>query len=122
MRYRVTQSEEDSKYTVYRTFNYTGSKYRGAQGFLSIFLLSLGIYLTIPTPEDVVILGTLGKYISGAFDLSAGKGILYATLTYKGIGVALLCAAMILGGAYIRGKLKSKVKKQMDRFSKLHLF
>lgn len=122
MKYRVTQSEEDSKYTVYRTFNYTGSKYRGAQGFLSIFLLSLGIYLTIPTPEDVVILGTLGKYISAVFDLSAGKGILYATLTYKGMGVALLCAAIILGGAYIREKLKSKVKKQMDKFSKLHLF
>ena len=121
MKYKVVHSDKDSKYVVYRKFTYKPSKYLGVQGFLSIFFLSFGIYLTIPTPEDIVILGTIGKYIAAVFDLSTGKGILFATLAYKGTGVALICLAVIFGGSYIQESLKSQVKNSINSIGKLHL-
>ena len=103
---------------IYRRFTYKPKLSMGSKGFLSVFLLSAGVFLTIPTPEDIVILGALGRYISQAFDMSTGKGILYATLVYKGAGVTMLVIAAVLGGSYIRERLKSQVKNQVRKITK----
>jgi len=121
MKYRVTQSNQDGRYVVYRKFHYKPSKYLGVKGFASVFLLSLGIFVTIPTPEDIVILGTIGKYVSSIFGMSTGKGILFATLAYKGAGIAILCVAVVLGGSYVQEKLKAQVKSSINSIGKLHL-
>ena len=123
MKYRIANSETGD-YVVYRKFAYKRNIYHGTKGFLSVFLLSVGVFLTIPTPEDIVILGGLGKYVASIFNLSTGKGILYTTLIYKGAGVALICIAVILGGSYVQEKLKSQVRGQINNiknFKRLHL-
>jgi len=109
MRYKIAHSETD-RYVVYRKFTYKRSKYLGIQGFLSVSLLSIGIFMSIPTPEDIVVLGAIGKYLSSMFNLTTGEGLLYATLAYKGTGVALIVVAAAFGGSYIRNRLKAKVK------------
>jgi len=109
MRYKIAHSETD-RYVVYRKFTYKRNKYLGIQGFLSVSLLSIGIFLTMPTPEDIIVLGAIGKYLSKVFDMTTGQGVLYATLAYKGTGVALIVVAAAFGGSYIRNRLKAQVK------------
>jgi len=123
MKYRIANSETRN-YVVYRKFAYKRNIYHGVKGFLSVFLLSVGIFLTIPTPEDIIILGGIGKYMSSVFNLSTGRGILYTTLIYKGAGVAMICVAVVLGGSYIQEKLKAQVKghiNNLKNFRRLHL-
>ena len=119
MKYKVPHSAEDSRYVLYRKFTYRRNINHGAKGFLSVVLLSIGVFLAIPTPEDIVILGGLGKYVSSVFNLSTGKGILYATLAYKSAGIALICIAVVLGGSYIQEKLKSQVTGHINNLKKL---
>lgn len=121
MKYRVTHSNRDSKYIVYRKFTHKPRLSLGTKGFLSVIFLSVGIFLSIPTPEDILILGAIGKFFSHIFDVSTGSGILFATLTYKGTGIALIVAAIILGGSYIKEKLKTHVKGNVRRITKLQV-
>ena len=112
MKYKVKQSGTD-RYVVYRKFHYKPKLSLGTKGFLSVTLLSIGIYLSIPTHEDIVILGAIGKYLSSIFGLTNGRGVMYATLTYKGTGIALICIAAVLGGSYIRDRLMTQVKNHV---------
>jgi len=114
MRYKIAHSETD-RYVIYRKFNYKVNTKLGAQGFLSVVLLSVGIFMALPMPEDVIIYGALGKVLSKTLDLTTGKGILYASLIFEGTGMALIVLASVVGGSYIRNRLKAKVKDTAAR-------
>jgi hypothetical protein len=71
--------------------------------------------MALPMPEDVIIYGALGKVLSKTLDLTTGKGILYASLIFEGTGMALIVLASVVGGSYIRNRLKAKVKDTAAR-------
>ncbi|MFH0869073.1 MAG: hypothetical protein V1839_02505 [archaeon] len=118
MRYRVRNSKS-GEYVIYRKFRYKRNLNPGVKGFLSVFFMSLGIYLVLPTPEDVIIYGAVGKYISYTFKTPISSGVLYASLIFEGAGVVCIALAAVLGGSYMREKLKAQVRGHMNKLGKM---
>jgi hypothetical protein len=74
------------------------------------FLLGLGIYIWLPTAEEIIIHPALGLFFSLALGINLAFGVLLSILLYRGIGTLCLISALVLGGkpAYklIRNRLK----------------
>jgi len=116
MKYKVMHSTIDD-YQVYRTFHYTPNKLIGVKGFSAIALLSVGLLLALPMPDDVLLYGATGKYFASTFGMTLTKGIMYAALAYEAAGIALIAVACILGGSYIKDKLKTQVRHHMKKIN-----
>ena len=69
---------------------------------VSVALLSLGTFMLIPTPEDVLSVGWLARLFTKHYGISSEQGVLYGLLTVKGTAILLIIIASVLGGEYIR--------------------
>jgi hypothetical protein len=80
----------------------------------SLFLLGVGTYIWLPTPDEIAIYPVLGFFLSYLLNVSLFYGIVFAMVIYRGIGSACLLSALLIGGktAYqqfiVRFKRKSK--------------
>ena len=107
-KYRIKHSETDT-HIVYRKFTYERQKQLGLIGFLAVVLMSVGIFLLIPTPEDILTIGAIANFLAGHYALANGKSIFYALILYKGSGALIVLAAIVLGGAYIKNLMLAKI-------------
>jgi hypothetical protein len=86
----------------------------------SAFLFSTGLYILLPTPDELVIYPTLGLFFSYAFHIPFIYGVLLSMVVYRGVGVTCLLGALILGGKPIYFKLKEKILRiERNQKSKL---
>jgi hypothetical protein len=72
------------------------------------FLFSTAVYILLPTPDELVIYPVLGLFFPYAFHMSFIYGVLLSMVIYRGVGVACLLGALLIGGKPIYIKLKKK--------------
>ena len=79
---------------------------------VSAFLLGLGIYIWLPTADEIVIHPTLGFFLSYALNINIVYGVLLSVLIYRGIGSACLLGAIFLGGKPIYSQLRERFRRK----------
>jgi hypothetical protein len=78
---------------------------------VSAFLLGLGVYIWLPTADEIVIHPTLGLFFSYILHINYAYGVLLSIIIYRGIGSACLLGALLLGGKPVYYTLKEKLKR-----------
>ena len=106
MKFKIEHSDTD-EFKVYRKFHYSTNPLLklGIKGFSAVVLLAIGSYFVLPTPDEILTMPVLAKVFSKFFQVSFSKGLVYAFLAYKAIGVILIICAAILGGKYIQDRI-----------------
>ena len=77
----------------------------------SLFLLSLSLYILFPTADEIVIHPLFGLFLSHVFNMPLVYGVLLSIVIYRGVGLACLLGALLIGGKPIYYKLKEKTAK-----------
>ena len=78
---------------------------------LAIILLSVALYILLPTLDEVFIHPVFGLFLSQVFDLPIIHGALLSVIIYRSVGVVCLLSALLVGGKPIYQKLKARFKK-----------
>ena len=78
----------------------------------SIFLLTLSLYILFPTADEIIIHQLFGLFLSQVFNLPFVYGVLLSIVIYRGVGVACLLSALLIGGKPIYYKLKERLEKK----------
>jgi len=76
---------------------------------LSFALLAVGIYIVVPTPDEILIHPAIGYILSKAFNTSLQVGIIWSCTMYIGIGILFLASSLLLGGRIIMHEINSKI-------------
>ena len=79
---------------------------------VSAFLLCLGVYIWLPTVDEILIHPTFGLFLSYVLHIDYAYGVLFSIVIYRGIGSACLFGAILLGGKPIFYKLKEKLRRR----------
>jgi hypothetical protein len=79
---------------------------------VSAFLLGLGVYIWLPTADEIVIHPTFGLFLSIVLHINYAYGVLLSIIIYRIIGSACILGSLLLGGKPIYQKLKEKVKRK----------
>jgi len=78
---------------------------------LAIILLSVGLYILLPTLDEVFIHPVFGLFLSQVFDMPFIHGTFLSAIIYRSIGVVCLLSALLIGGKPIYQKLKGRFKR-----------
>src|SRR3989344_3717774 len=111
--YKVVHSKSGDM-IVYRNVYLSPQTKTGIIGFVSVALLSLGTFMLIPTPEDVLSVGWLARLFTKHYGISSEQGVLYGLLTVKGTAILLIIIASVLGGEYIRELFHKNVTTKVN--------
>jgi len=76
---------------------------------LSFALMAVGIYIVVPTPDEILVHPFLGYMFSKAFNVNLQIGIMWSCTLYVSIGVMFLAGSIILGGRTIISELNNKL-------------
>jgi len=79
---------------------------------VSAFLLGLGVYIWLPTANEIVIHPTFGLFLSIVLHINYAYGVLLSIIIYRIVGSACLLGALLLGGKPVYYKLKEKLRKK----------
>ncbi len=77
----------------------------------SVFLLAAGLYILLPTPDELVIYPAGVFFFSYALHMPLLYGLLLTMVIYRALGVGCLVFALATGGKPICYMLKSRFKK-----------
>ena len=77
----------------------------------SVSLLALSVYILLPTADEIIIHPILGLFLANVLNLPLIYGVLLSIIIYRGIGIACLLGALLIGGKPIYYKLKERVRK-----------
>jgi len=77
---------------------------------LAIFLLSAGVYILLPTLDEIFIHPVFGLFLSQVLNVPTIQGIGISIIIYRSIGILCLLAALIIGGKPVYQKLKTRLK------------
>ncbi len=78
---------------------------------VSGFLLGLGVYIWLPTADEIVIHPTFGLFLSIVLHINYAYGVLLSIIIYRAIGSACILGALLLGGKPVYNKLKKLRRK-----------
>ncbi len=79
---------------------------------VSAFLMGLGVYIWLPTADEIVIHPTLGLFLSIVLHINYAYGVLLSIIIYRAVGSACLLGALLLGGKPVYNQAKRKTKKK----------
>jgi len=79
---------------------------------VSAFLLGLGVYIWLPTSDEIVIHPTFGLFLSIVLHINYAYGVLLSIIIYRIIGSACILGSLLLVGKPIYQKLKEKNKRK----------
>ena len=79
---------------------------------VSAFLLGLGVYIWLPTADEIIIHPTLGLFLSIVLHINYAYGVLLSIIIYRIVGSACLLGALLLGGKPVYNKLKEKLRRK----------
>jgi len=74
--------------------------------------LGLGVYIWLPTANEIVIHPTFGLFLSIVLHINYAYGVLLSIIIYRIVGSACLLGALLLGGKPVYYKLKEKLRKK----------
>jgi hypothetical protein len=79
---------------------------------VSAFLLGLGVYIWLPTADEIVIHPTFGLFLSIVLHMNYAYGVLLSIVIYRIIGSACILGALLIGGKPTYYKLKEKLRRK----------
>jgi hypothetical protein len=79
---------------------------------VSTFFLGLGVYIWLPTADEIAIHPTFGWFLAYVLNIPLVYGVLLSMLIYRGVGTASLLGALILGGKPVYTKLKERFSRK----------
>ena len=85
----------------------------------SVFLLTLSLYILFPTADEILIHPLFGLFLSQVLNLPIVYGVLLSIGIYRGVGVACLLSALLIGGKPIYLKLKAKYQGPKRKLTKI---
>ncbi len=74
-----------------------------------VFLLGLGLYIWLPTADEVFIHPVFGLFLSYLLHIPFLYGVLLSIVIYRAIGSASLLSALLVGGKPVYRKLRERV-------------
>jgi hypothetical protein len=78
----------------------------------STFLLATALYILLPTADEIVIHPVFGLFLSYVLKVPFVYGMLLSIIIYRGVGVACLLGALLIGGKPIYISLKERFRKK----------
>ena len=84
----------------------------------SAILLSVSIYILLPTPDELVIYPVLSFFFAYGFHIPIIYGLLISMILYRGVGCACLLGALLIGGKPIYYSLKQRIAKKRVEYHK----
>jgi hypothetical protein len=78
----------------------------------STFLLGIGVYIWLPTADEIIIHPILGLLFSTVFNINIVYGMLLSLLLYRGIGSLCIVGAVVSGGKPVYRKLRERFTKR----------
>ena len=79
---------------------------------VSVFLLGLGVYIWLPTADEIVIHPTFGLFLCYVMHINYAYGLLLSIIIYRGVGSVCLLSALLLGGKPVYHKLREKLRRR----------
>jgi hypothetical protein len=79
---------------------------------VSAFLLGLGVYIWLPTADEIVIHPTFGLFFSIVLHINYAYGVLLSIIIYRIIGSVCILGSLLLGGKPVYDKLKEKLRRK----------
>ncbi len=79
------------------------------------FMLATGLYILLPTADEIIIHPTLGWLLAYALHTSYVEGVLLSVIIYRLIGIVCLSVALLVGGKPVYQKFKEKLLKNRFR-------
>ena len=79
---------------------------------VSAFLLGLGVYIWLPTADEIVIHPTFGLFLSIILHINYAYGVLLSIIIYRITGSVCILGSLLLVGKPIYQKLKEKIKRK----------
>jgi hypothetical protein len=76
---------------------------------LSFALMAVGIYIVVPTPDELLLHPVMGLIFSKVFGVSLQTGIVWSCTMYTGLGLVFLAGSILLGGRIVVHELNNKV-------------
>jgi hypothetical protein len=80
----------------------------------STFLLGFGLYIWLPTADEIFIHPVFGLFLSYFLNIPLAYGVLLSIIIYRGIGSACLLGALALGGKPIYHSLRDRIRKKKN--------
>jgi hypothetical protein len=81
----------------------------------STFLLGLGVYILLPTADEIIIHPVFGLFLSYVLNLPLAIGVLLSIIIYRAIGALCVLSALLIGGKPIYQHLKETIKKKKQK-------
>ena len=81
----------------------------------STFLLGVGVYIWLPTADEIVIHPTFGWFLSYVLNIPLVYGVFLSVVIYRGVGAACLLVSLLVGGKPIYDKLKERLRKRAKK-------
>jgi hypothetical protein len=79
---------------------------------LALALMAYGVYIIVPTPDELVIHPVVGYLFARTFDVSIQTGVLWSLGFYNCLGLVLLAVSLALGGRVVLEGLTGAVAQQ----------
>jgi hypothetical protein len=71
-----------------------------------------GIFVVIPTPDELLIHPFIGYIYSILFGIDLKTGIIWSIVSYNSLGCLMILAAIIIGGKYVLIELNTQLSAQ----------
>lgn len=84
---------------------------------IATFFLIIGLYILLPTPDDIVIDTTGAILLYKFYEIHPLQGYIITFFVYRGLGVICAIFALLLGGKTIYKKLRERNKNIYKRSS-----
>jgi hypothetical protein len=81
----------------------------------SAFMLGLGVYILLPTPEELVVHPVAALSFAYLFNLPFLDGVLLSIVLYRLAGVLCLFSAIAVGGKPVYYMFKDKMQAKFRR-------
>jgi hypothetical protein len=81
----------------------------------SIFMLGLGVYILVPTADELAIHPLVALFLDYVFHIPFLTAILISIILYRVIGVLCIVSALAVGGKPAYHLFKDKLKTKLHR-------
>ncbi len=79
---------------------------------LALTLMMSGIFVVIPTPDELLIHPFIGYIYSILFGIDLKTGIIWSIISYNTLGCLMIMAAIIIGGRCVLIELNTQLNAQ----------
>lgn len=85
---------------------------------LAFALMASGVYIIVPTPDELVLHPLMGCLLSRYLNVSIQTGVILSIGAYFVIGFAFLVSSIVIGGTVVLDELNHRMTERGARLSR----